>query len=135
MDNFSKADEIAKLKKLLDEQIITQAEFEAQKNALLDRIPISSNLNQSPNNTATISDKSRIAAGIMGIFLGGLGIHNFYLGYKTKAILQLCLTIGLLFSILFAFLAVFPIIWGFVEGCMLLAGAIKTDADGLTLRS
>ena len=33
--------------------------------------------------------KSRIAAGLFGIFLGALGIHNFYLGYKSKAIAQL----------------------------------------------
>ena len=39
-------------------------------------------------------NKSKIAAGLLGIFLGSLGIHNFYLGYTKKAILQLCLTIG-----------------------------------------
>jgi TM2 domain-containing membrane protein YozV len=25
--------------------------------------------------------KSRIAAGLLGIFLGGFGVHRFYLGY------------------------------------------------------
>ena len=28
--------------------------------------------------------KSKIAAGILGILLGSLGIHNFYLGYTSK---------------------------------------------------
>ena len=37
--------------------------------------------------------KSKIAAGILGILLGCFGVHNFYLGYKNKAILQLVLTI------------------------------------------
>lgn len=29
--------------------------------------------------------KSKMAAGLLGIFLGGLGIHNFYLGYTGKS--------------------------------------------------
>ena len=33
--------------------------------------------------------KSKMAAGLLGIFLGGLGIHNFYLGYTKKAVAQL----------------------------------------------
>lgn len=37
--------------------------------------------------------KSKIIAGILGIFLGGLGIHNFYLGRTTRAVIQLVLTI------------------------------------------
>lgn len=36
--------------------------------------------------------KSQIGAGLLGIFLGSLGIHNFYLGYMTKGIIQLLLT-------------------------------------------
>ena len=35
--------------------------------------------------------KSKIGAGLLGIFLGGFGVHNFYLGYKDKAIAQLFL--------------------------------------------
>lgn len=35
--------------------------------------------------------KSRLAAGLLGIFLGGLGIHNFYLGYNEKGICQIVL--------------------------------------------
>src|ERR1700694_86745 len=33
--------------------------------------------------------KSKLAAGLLGIFLGGLGIHRFYLGYTNIAIAQL----------------------------------------------
>ena len=40
-----------------------------------------------------VEQKSRTVAGLMGIlfgvFLGGLGIHNFYLGYTKKAVAQL----------------------------------------------
>ena len=28
------------------------------------------------------SEKNKIAAALLAFFLGGLGIHNFYLGYK-----------------------------------------------------
>ena len=32
--------------------------------------------------------KSKLAAGLLGIFFGSLGIHNFYSGYTKKAIIQ-----------------------------------------------
>ena len=37
--------------------------------------------------------KSKLAAGLLGIFLGSLGVHNFYLGYTGKAWGQLLLTV------------------------------------------
>lgn len=37
--------------------------------------------------------KSRMAAGLLGIFLGAWGVHNFYLGYTGKAVAQLVLSI------------------------------------------
>ncbi|MDQ2945946.1 MAG: TM2 domain-containing protein, partial [Acidobacteriota bacterium] len=46
------------------------------------------------------------------IFLGALGIHNFYAGYKGKAIAQLCLTV---FSI--GILSLVSWIWAIVEIC------------------
>ncbi|MDQ0863686.1 TM2 domain-containing protein [Arthrobacter globiformis] len=75
--------------------------------------------------------KSKLAAGLLGIFLGGLGIHRFYLGYTTIGIVQLLLTV---------FLGVFTFglvgLWGFVEGIMILAGAnyFRQDAKGMPLR-
>ncbi len=39
------------------------------------------------------SDKSRIAYVLLGLFLGNLGIHNFYAGYTNKGIIQLLLTL------------------------------------------
>ena len=43
---------------------------------------------QNPQNNAQFNSeaKSKMAAGLLGIFLGGLGIHNFYLGYTGKAL-------------------------------------------------
>ena len=69
--------------------------------------------------------KSKVAAGLLGIFLGGFGIHNFYLGYKGKAIAQLLITLLSCFM-----LSEVSAIWGLIEGIMLLSGSINTDADG-----
>lgn len=71
--------------------------------------------------------KSKIVAGLLGIFLGGFGIHRFYLGYNSIGITQIIVTIvtcGI------------GSIWGFVEGILYLVGAsgFTTDADGRPLR-
>lgn len=68
--------------------------------------------------------KSKIAAGLLGIFLGGFGVHNFYLGYIGKGIAQIISTFC--FGIGF--------IWGFIEGILILTGSISTDANGIPLK-
>ena len=37
--------------------------------------------------------KSKAAAGLLGIFLGCFGFHNFYLGYTGRAVAQLLITL------------------------------------------
>ena len=69
--------------------------------------------------------KSKMAAGLLGIFLGAFGVHNFYLGYTGKAVAQLLITL-----LSCGFLAVASEIWGLVEGIMILTGSINTDANG-----
>ena len=72
--------------------------------------------------------KSKIAAGLLGIFLGALGIHNFYLGYTGKAIAQLLISVlscGMLSPV--------SAIWGLVEGILILTGSINQDASGQLL--
>lgn len=75
------------------------------------------------------SDKSKVVGGILGILLGAFGAHNFYLGYKGKAIAQLLLTLLSCFL-----LSPITSVWGFIEGIMILAGSIKTDGNGLPLK-
>ncbi len=84
------------------------------------------------NNLANPNAKSRIGAGILGLLLGVLGIHNFYLGYTGKAIAQLLLTlVGWLACGLGPIIAS---IWGLIEGIMILCGSINVDANGVELR-
>jgi len=82
--------------------------------------------------------KSKMAAGLLGIFLGAFGVHNFYLGYTSRAVVQLVLTIvGLILScfVIGIFLVLGIEIWGIVEGVMILTGKINTDGRGMPLSS
>jgi TM2 domain-containing membrane protein YozV len=82
--------------------------------------------------------KSKMAAGILGIFLGGFGIHNFYLGNTMKAIIQLLMgTIGWLGMLLFIPIPIAAAIWGLVEGILILTSKSGSNwhksADGVEL--
>ncbi len=74
-------------------------------------------LNTAPASTS----KSKLTAGLLGLFLGGWGVHNFYLGYTGKAVAQLVLTI---------FTCGVASVWGFIEGILILCGNINTDGNG-----
>lgn len=76
-----------------------------------------------------VTYKSKVAAGLLGIFLGAFGVHNFYLGYTTKALIQLFMTV-----LTCGTLGVVSEIWGIVEGIMIFTGSINQDAKGLPLK-
>jgi TM2 domain-containing membrane protein YozV len=61
------------------------------------------------------SDKSNVVAGILAIFLGTLGVHKFYLGYKAAGIIMLAVTI---FTLGFGAILMGPI--AFIEGIIYL---------------
>jgi TM2 domain-containing membrane protein YozV len=65
--------------------------------------------------TATPSGKTRIAAALFALFLGGLGVHKFYLGQTVMGVVYLvfCWTF-------------IPAIIGFIEGIVLLT---QSDQD------
>lgn len=80
-------------------------------------------------NDTNLNAKSKLAAGLFGIFLGGLGVHNFYLGYTGKAVAQLLLSLlscGLLSWV--------SSIWGLIEGILIISGSIDKDGQGNPLR-
>lgn len=84
---------------------------------------------------AETSEKSRLAGGLLGIFLGSLGVHNFYLGFTTKAVIQLLLT--LVGWVAFGLGPAIAAVWGLIEGIMILAskpgGKWHRDAKGREL--
>ncbi len=78
-----------------------------------------------------ISRRSRVAAGLLGIFLGWLGIHRFYLGYSGVGVVQLLLGLGGCAT--FGATSAISSIWGLIEGILILAGSMNTDAEGRPL--
>ena len=61
-----------------------------------------------------------VAAGLLAIFLGSLGIHKFYLGYNTPGFIMLAVTIvGSIFSLGLAGLAM--VVISIVEGVLYLS--------------
>lgn len=77
----------------------------------------------------TADSKSKLAAGLLGIFLGSLGVHNFYLGFTGKAVAQLLITV-----LSCGVLSVVSGVWGLIEGIMILAGNTNKDAKGNALK-
>lgn len=84
---------------------------------------------------AGYAQKSRLAAGLLGIIFGSLGIHNFYLGFNTKAVVQLI--VSLAGGLLTCGVATFAMwVWGFIEGILILSGngPRQYDGNGVILR-
>lgn len=73
--------------------------------------------------------KQWIVAVLLAFFLGTLGIHNFYLGYTTKGVIQLVLTI----TVIGIFVSG-P--WALIDFIMLImrSGSYATDAQGQPLQ-
>ena len=73
--------------------------------------------------------KQWLVALILGFFFGGFGVHNFYLGYTNRAIIQLFLTITVIGA---------PIsgVWVLVELILILmrSGSYGYDAHGQPLQ-
>ena len=97
--------------------------------------PIPSPPTRSSRHTAGYAQKSKLAAGLLGIFLGCFGVHNFYLGNTGKAVAQLLLTvIGWILIIGPAVAG----IWGLVEGILILCSHYGSqwhrDAQGVELQ-
>jgi len=83
-----------------------------------------------PLNAAALAS-NKVAAGICGILLGGLGVHKFILGYSNAGIIMLAATLGgcvlTFISCGLTFFAPLAIsIIGLVEGIIYLT---KTDED------
>ncbi len=71
-----------------------------------------------------LSDKSKITAGLLQLFLGGFGVGRFYLGYTNIGILQIVVTV---------FTCGLGGLWPLIDSIMILTGQVP-DAQGRPLR-
>ncbi len=69
------------------------------------------------NEVTNSGENKKVLAGILGILLGGFGIHKFYLGYNKEGLIQLVIT--------FVTCGAASIV-GFIEGIIYLT---KTDDE------
>jgi len=78
-------------------------------------------IQDAPNSTSESAGKrdcNHVVAGLLGIFLGWIGVHKFYMGYKNEGIILLiCGTVGWLIFVPLLFSAVA----GLVEGIIYLS--------------
>lgn len=89
----------------------------------------STSYNSNEHFSQDYSNKSKIAAGLFGIFLGAFGVHNFYLGFTGKAVAQLLITV-----LSCGTLAGVSGIWGMVEGIIALTSKDFKDSEGKILK-
>ena len=69
--------------------------------------------------------KSRKIAGFLGLFFGGIGLHRIYLGFYWTALIQILVTLAS---------GGFGLLWGFIEGTLILGAHIDKDAKGRRLK-
>ncbi|BDT95437.1 MULTISPECIES: TM2 domain-containing protein [Nocardia] len=74
---------------------------------------------------APLSDKQKLVAGLLQIFLGSFGVGRFYLGYTGLGIAQLVVSVLTCFTVGW--------IWGIVDGILMLTGKVP-DSNGRPLR-
>lgn len=130
-----------------------------QSNAAPSAAPHQTSSNPLFQNSIPTTVKSSVAAGLLGIFLGAFGAHNWYLGENKKGVMHVALTGGgflltILSAVMVALTAQVPFmgfffgflmfiayiaimgsgIWGFVEGIIILVqGDAALAAKGYTV--
>ena len=104
---MSTADEIRKLNELLRERVITQEEFDKQKEKLLN------------SNSLSSSQQDWLVALLLCFFIGIIGAHRFYVG-KIGTGVFMVFTLGGLG------------IWTFIDLILIIVGKFK-NKDGITL--
>jgi TM2 domain-containing membrane protein YozV len=62
--------------------------------------------------------KSKIAAGLLALFLGAIGVHRFYLGYTGIGVVMLLMFLSV---ILIPFVA----LWALIEAIVIFCGGMR----------
>ena len=73
-------------------------------------------------------NKDRVAYILLALFLGGLGIHNFYAGYNKTGLIQLLLVLPGAF-LTCGISALVVSIWAIIEAC-----TVEQDANGVRFK-
>lgn len=69
--------------------------------------------------------KSKLVAVLLAFFLGGIGIHDFYLGYTKYGVIKIVLTVCT---------GIGGSIWALIDFIRLLTGSLDKDANGVELK-
>lgn len=80
-----------------------------------------------------MAQKTRKTAAILAFLLGGVGVHSFYLGFKTKGIIHIVLyVLGVALSFVYIGipLALANSIWALVEAIKIVSNRNFVDANG-----
>ncbi len=80
-----------------------------------------------PQEQAQAIGKRKKTAGVLGIFLGAIGLHRFYLGYTGIALIQIVLFALGLFT--FGITSIASFVWGIVDAIRIFCGKLSKDAD------
>ena len=72
---------------------------------------------------ADTPSKSKVAFVLLGVLLGSLGIHNFYIGRTKQGVIQLLITV-----LSAGMLSIASWIWAIVDIC-----TVNADARGVPL--
>ncbi|WWU64754.1 TM2 domain-containing protein [Clostridium baratii] len=77
------------------------------------------------NGTSKPIGNSKVIAGVLAVVLGGIGIHNFYLGYKEKGFIQ----VAIFFIALFLYEPIILVnnIWSIVDAVNIFRGKMNTS--------
>jgi len=81
----------------------------------------------------TYITRYRHTAGLLGIFGGMFGLHNFYLGNRDRAMTQVMITV--LGSLCLGIGPMVTFIWGLIEGIQILTGTTTIDGQGSLIQN
>lgn len=74
---------------------------------------------------AGAEQKSKLVAVLLAFFIGGFGVHDFYLGYTKYGVIKIVLTLCTGFG---------GSIWALIDFIRLLTGSLDKDANGVPLK-